>query len=232
MRERWKKVKRVLLVKNEDLSPAQRKGFLAFNLVLSALFLWMIWMRLGYPLPTAELELRRYERTHLMPPGEIVLNLKKNETIPLDGETRARTSAPVIMAASPDEVLVGAKWDGNIGFYRCSVADGPTVSLDPDVFFVSDRVYGVSIGLAALAYGVSEEAAGGEIALEPHRGETLSGPGFRLGKGVWLFAARAKNGYTLSGSVPYTLRLYRADGSLLLEKSGTVGEDDPRPAHR
>lgn len=71
MRERWKKIKRVLLVKDEDLGPAQRKAFLAVNLVLIALFLWMTWIALGCPLPTAELEFRRMERTHLLPASEI-----------------------------------------------------------------------------------------------------------------------------------------------------------------
>ena len=227
MKKRWSKIKRVLLMRHEDFNPKQQRVFLICDLAFIGLILCMIWIRLGCPLPTMEMEFRRMERTHLLPPGEIVLSLKKNESISLDGEVQVRTSAPVIMAVTPEEVRVGTKRDGNTGFYRYSLADGPAVSLDPSVFLVRDRTYrtyGVYTSTAVLVYGVPEEAAGGEITLEAHKGGPLSGPGFRLGKGVWLFAARPKASYSLSGSAPYHLRLYRADGSLLLEKSGTMGE--------
>lgn len=41
------------------------------NLLLAALLLTLRWGLAGYPLPTAEMEFRRLERTHLLPASEI-----------------------------------------------------------------------------------------------------------------------------------------------------------------
>ena len=54
-----------------------------------------------------------------------------------------------------------------------------------------------------------------------------SGQGWNTGNGTWLFPVQtpltAYGEYWWRGG-GYTLALYRADGALLLEKSGTLGE--------
>lgn len=64
MKKWWKKLERAL----ERVSRGKK---LAVNLALCAFLLALIWSRFGYPLPTAELEFRRLERTHLLPPSEL-----------------------------------------------------------------------------------------------------------------------------------------------------------------
>ncbi len=64
MKKWWKKLERAL----ERISRGKK---LAVNLALCAFLLVLIWSRFGYPLPTAELEFRRMERTHLLPASEL-----------------------------------------------------------------------------------------------------------------------------------------------------------------
>lgn len=67
MKKWWNKLERAL----ERVSRGKK---LACNLALCAFLLVLIWSRFGYPLPTAELEFRRMERTHLLPRSEIVFS--------------------------------------------------------------------------------------------------------------------------------------------------------------
>lgn len=48
-----------------------RRGRVGVNLLASVLAACLLWGAAGYPLPTMELEFRRMERTHLLPPSEI-----------------------------------------------------------------------------------------------------------------------------------------------------------------
>lgn len=67
MKKWWNKLERAL----ERIGRGKK---LAVNLALCTFLLVLIWSRFGYPLPTAELEFRRMERTHLLPRSEIVFS--------------------------------------------------------------------------------------------------------------------------------------------------------------
>ena len=71
MKKWWKKSKRRL----ESISRGDQT---VFYLTWSVLLSFGIWMRLGCPLPTMELEFRRMERTRLLPRSEIVFNSGKD----------------------------------------------------------------------------------------------------------------------------------------------------------
>ena len=221
MKGLWKRAKRFLLMRSEDVGPALRKKLLVFDLAVIVFLLWAIWMRSGCPLPTAEMELRRYERTHLLPRSEIVCSIKAGETVAA-GERTVSARGPLTVGVTESGAVVWTKTAGISGGYSVSLEGGPVLRLVPSLdAFPGPWESGVSV----LALGVSEEAARGEVELEAGQGGPMAGPGSRLGRGTWLFSAKARgNGYGLSGDAPYVLRLYRADGSLLLEQEGRLGE--------
>ena len=76
------------------------------NLVLSALLLVLTWGLMGYPLPTAELEFRRMERTHLLPRSEIVLS---NGTRSGEGLQVSREDGAVL-ALDGTELYLRGRW--------------------------------------------------------------------------------------------------------------------------
>lgn len=196
---------------------------LVFNLVLCALIGALIWMRLGWPLPTMEMEFRRMERTHLLSRSEIVFSIRAGESFML-GEQEITARAPVMIGIADGHAAICTRSGGRADSRIISLKDGTAACLVPgDAFRAFPSAW--ESGTAVLVLGVPEGAASGEISLEAQQGGPMTGPGCRLGKGAWLFAAKAKgNGYSLWGDVPYTLELYRADGSLLLEHSGALGE--------
>lgn len=225
MKKWWKKLKRRL----EGIS---RGNQTVFYLTWSVLLSFGIWMRLGCPLPTAELEFRRMERTRLLPRSEIVFNSGK------DCPLRWR-ELPELDFGYYDDVMVGA---GN--GYACIY--GPEHNIVRTYHLAEGAVpvpmYNITAhwmplpgfiesGTPLLFLQVPEEAdrAMVEIEAEDHEGRELryQGEGWRLAPGRWMFAAAP--GDSFSGSWyaggSYTLTLYRADGSLLAEQSGTLPEE-------
>lgn len=239
MKKWWKKVRRVLLVKEEDLSPVQRRAFLAVNLVLMTLLLWMIWVELGYPLPTMELEFRRMERTHLLPPGEIVFAAEGRSGHRVDQEVCAADGTRLYLRGSwyvslgEDWAAVAlmeqSKWDRFLQTYPLE-PEGATL-----LNFYSGYGYWREEAplrghrethnfFPLLLVDVPEETAQAEVTVTKD-GVSVTGPGWNMGNGVWLLTPDNQVlPYQTDGVETYTLTLYRADGSPLLERSGTLEE--------
>lgn len=118
MKKWWKKLERAL----ERISRGKK---LAVNLALCAFLLVLIWSRFGYPLPTAELEFRRLERTHLMPRSEIVFT---NGARSQDG-LRVSGSDGSVFALDGTELHLRGRWIAGIREGRAVLA-----SLDNDFY--------------------------------------------------------------------------------------------------
>ena len=65
--------------KEKKRRPLPRGQKIARNLLLSGLLLCLAWSRMGYPLPTAEMEFRRMERSCLIPKSEIIFDTTRGE---------------------------------------------------------------------------------------------------------------------------------------------------------
>ncbi len=203
---------------------------LVINLALCAFLMVLIWSRFGYPLPTAEMEFRRMERTHLLPRSEIVFNSGK------DGPLRWRDLPELDFGR--DDIVIGAR-DGYACVYKPEynivktyhLAEGTT---PVPMYHVTARWMPspgtIRAGIPLMFLQTPEEAeqAMVEINAKDSGGKDLRyrGEGWRLAPGQWIFAAAPGDSFSgdwyAGGS--YTLTLCRADGSLLLEKNGTLEE--------
>lgn len=202
-------------------------------LTLSAVLLLLIWFRFGCPLPTAELEFRRMERTHLLTRSEIVFaDEGKGKSYDKEGEDRSVSMhQPSFLGIAGGRVTAAAydltgRWTAN----TYPLEEGPTPAPFRYAHAVLFRPGIVEFVFPMMFVNVPEEAVRGELSLAlSYREEdySWSGQGWDTENGTWLFPVETPStGYGdcwwAGGS--YTLKLYRADGSLLLEKSGTLEE--------
>lgn len=207
---------------------------IVFNLCFTLILICLTWARLGCPLPTAELEFRRMERTHLLPRSEIVFSagIESRPVCSLDGTEFYLRRGPWIAGLGKEHAVLACA-DHEIWKKDLSVAplDGEGAAL-----LVFPAGYGYwreeAPGLQKVTHNffplllvdVSEEAARAEITVFKD-GASVTGPGWNMGNRVWLMTPDNQVlPYQTSSEESYTLRLYRADGSLLLEKSGTLEE--------
>lgn len=246
MRERWKRVKRVLLVKDEDLSPAQRRALLALDLVLIALFLWMIWMRLGYPLSSLEAEFRRLERTHLLPRSEIIFQSHgTNYALPLRDGPEIRLNIGFVVGLREDGVTLCSMeqyYDGEKKWDIVSLprGEGPALVpllregkyLEPVAWQrvqIAENYTGSESYLLFLLADAPADTARAELTIrDESQGEEFSGGGWQMEDGSWMLCLENDllGRRTLYYSnVTYDLTLLRADGSVLLERHGEWGEE-------
>lgn len=224
MRKWWNRLKRRL----EGIS---RRDQTVFYLMWSVFLLFGIWLRMGYPLPTAELEFRRMERQNLLPRSEIIFaDTKGTKVYSREGEDRSVSMHHPVYIGIAGERVTAAAYDlaGRWTAETYPLEEGPT----PAPFRYAHAVL-FQPGIAEFMFpmmfvNVPEDTARGELSLALNYGETgysWSGQGWDTGNGIWLFAVEtSSNGYSDRwwAGVNYTLALYRADGSLLLEKSGTL----------
>lgn len=225
------------------------------NLVLTLACLYALWARAGYPLPTAELEFRRLERTHLMPRSEIIFSGggRSREGLHVSRQDRS------VFALDGTELYLRGRWMAGVRGERASVAclsenwqyirsfplgAGPTLVpllergryLDHAGYWVTHGpgetpegdpayVYNYHNFAPFLLLNAPEGTVGVEIAIQPE-GKEYSGGGWQLENNVWLLGVELEQrlGDGPISEIVYTLRLYREDGSLLLEKSGTLEE--------
>lgn len=223
------------------------------NLALSALLLVLTWGLMGCPLPTAELEFRRMERTHLLPRSEIVLS---NGTRSGDGLQVSREDGAVLaldgtelylrgrwMAGVLEDQAVVACLSGNGRYIRSFHLDsGPSLVpllwrgeyLDSVGYWVAHGPGKTPEGNPAYVYNyhnfapflllnAPEEVSSAEITVRLE-GEECSGGGWQLKDGIWLLGIEREQrlGKWATGGTAYILRLFRADGSLLLEREGVL----------
>lgn len=208
---------------------------LLINLVVIVLAALGLWGLAGYPLPTAELEFRRLERTWLEGRSEIVLSLDRGLDVQARDGSWHQFTRPMVVGVQEDQVLVGYANRADRGFdtlRRYPLPDGPgLVPLDPNlVSWVSqenEKFYALAVPL--LLVGVPQEAASGTlelVVLDPQgQSRDQTGPLSDLGGGLWLAALEPpwspySSDWYQGGA--YTLRLYDQAGALLLEQEGTV----------
>ena len=212
---------------NQAWERVSRGKRLALNLVLCALFSLGIWIRLGCPLSTVELEFRRLERTHLLPRSEIVFNSKEHGPIQWRDLPGLEIFNTDLVVGVGEELVYVA--DLRYRTVDCrpleeGITPVPMYNLMAMCFTPGD----IHSGVALLFLHVPEEVQRAEIEIdaEDFKGEALhyQGEGWRLEPGMWIFSAYPGDSYNGSWyeNGAYTLTLYREDGSLLLEQSGTL----------
>ena len=216
------------------------------NLALCVFLLTCLWGIAGYPVVTAGMEVRRLERTRLLPPSEIVFTAGGEGDIILnDG---ARLCYPV-RALDGTELYLQGRWFAGTGedwavlglvqgvSYDCFLRWFPLEEEGPSLLtFYSGYGYWKEEGLQEMLPGethnffpillvnVPEETVRAEITVR--QGErSVTGPGWNMGNGVWLMTPDNQVlPYQGEEERSYTLRLYRPDGSLLLERNGEYWE--------
>jgi len=236
MREMWK----ALRARRPRLG---RGGRTARNLLLALALAALVWGQYGCPLPTAELEFRRLERARLMPRSELAFLAPKPKNLleTADG-TELELLDPVAVGLGTDWAAVGyrlrteGRWDTLKVF---PLEDGPSlVPVWRSLLNVTggggdDLIFAAPV----LVVRVPEEAAGGRLALDTvyqEREFHRESPLWKLGEGLWLAAVDNPKdiGYSDNwfAGADCSLTLYRADGSLLLERSMTA--PSPRGVRR
>lgn len=210
-----------------------------------------LWGLAGYPLPTAEMEFRRLERSALLPRSQIVFATPElhRSALAISGSDRTVT------ALDGTELTLNGKWLVGVAEGRAAIAqvgrsgrdrriwaiplreDGPTL-LPLDGGTWSDTCgYWVEEGpmpggyrydyhhfMPLLVLNAPEETAWLEAVVEDEAGELRTGAGWDLGSGVWLVGVEKEHlsGWELGRS--YTLRIYDGSGGLVLEQSGALPE--------
>lgn len=216
MRERWKRI----WARRPRLSRGQKT---ARNLLLCALILVWFWGLAGYPLPTPELELRRWERTNLLEPSRTV-SVRENETLSLKEGFVVEPVHGFLVGLAEDWAVVGGRRNTGMYFYKISLEEAPAVTMLPGSVSIAGFVDGEpDVYTPMLALGVPAEAASGELTVRTNSNILLTGPGGALAEGVWLFALDTDaSSWALAVGNGYTLKLFRGDGSLLLEQDGVL----------
>lgn len=208
MKKWWKKLERAL----DQISRGKK---LAVNLALCAFLLVLIWSRFGYPLPTAELEFRRLERTHLLPQSEIVFSngarsegrrVSKSDgsVFALDGTELYLRGRFVADAREEWAVLACLDRSYNSFIREVPLDGGPVLApLVPHDWYLDTNGYWVTEGpgetpegepayvyeyhnfSAFLLFGAPEETVRAELAVRDGGAERTGG-GWALENGLWL----------------------------------------------
>lgn len=207
-----------------------RGGKTARNLLLTLALAALVWGQYGYPLPTAELEFRRLERQNLLSRSEIVLHLARKEN-PLS--RGFQQLADIFVGETGDQATVGfvrkhGTWNGYVDLFPLEKGPSP-VPISCEVSH-KDQFGQLTMGNGLLFLRIPEGAAEAEVtvSMAGSSGERTAA-GERLENGMfyfWFPPGQGEEGgeyrnRPLEGC-PYTLRLYRADGALLLEQSETI----------
>lgn len=248
MKKWWKKLERAL----ERISRGKK---LAVNLALCAFLLVLIWSRFGYPLPTAELEFRRLERTHLLPQSEIVFSngarsegrrVSKSDgsVFALDGTELYLRGRFVADAREEWAVLACLDRSYNSFIRKVPLDGGPVLApLVPHDWYLDTNGYWVTEGpgetpegepayvyeyhnfSAFLLFGAPEGTVRAELTVLDGGAERAGG-GWALENGLWLLGVEDKKARDQVSEIPYTLRLYDASDTLLAERSGRLWEEE------
>ena len=243
MRERLKARwgKSALKAWAEGRLPLGRGKKLAVNLAVIALAGLWLWGLAGYPLPAVELQFRRLERACLEERSELVFRSRGvGQRFQVEEDTWVYLDRPAAVGLLEGRALVGmaARTENFLrldDLYCYPLEKGVTLVPLPGCQLLRETYEPgftlVSGGQGLLLANVPPEAAEGELELVAAcRGTDYRRdcPLFDLGDGAWLAQVEPpesgySSGWYVGGS--YTLRLYDAQGALLLEQSGTV----PRP---
>ena len=224
----------------QALERVSRKTKLAVNLSVTLLLLLLGWARMGYPVLTAEMEYRRMERANLLSPGEIVFTVGEDDWSFL-AFSSPRSLVPVCALDGTQLHLQGrwfiSRWEdraaaslvGERGYDRfmdiCPLEPEGAAMLPLHggygLYYTEGRLgERVTNNFAPLVLvDVPEETSRAEIALQTAKGLCV-GEGWNMGNGVWILTPDNQMlDPRLEQEWPYTLALFRADGSVLLERS-------------
>lgn len=215
------------------------------NLLVIAFWAFGVWARDGYPLPTTEMEFRRMERTRLLPGSEIVfLSGREDDVFTVAAGPEAGKELVidgVWVVGLREEVVVSA----NLGKQRPWVfaeipreKEGATLVPLTHMYYIgtSSNSYWVDEFPVEGGYDytcryfapfvlvdVPEDAYRAELIVTDQYGEDHAGRGWDLGNGIWLLGIEDDRGWRNDWyyrDSPYVLRLYDANGSLLLNREG------------
>lgn len=227
--------------------PGLRRGRkLALNLALSAVLLALLWGLAGYPLPTAEMEFRRLERTNLMGRSEIVFatpefyrstlaySSQHRTVTALDG-TEVTLSCRLFVGVTGERAVV-AEIAPNDHIASYPLGEGPALlphAREGQPWY--GHGYWVEGGTAEGGYhyqyhsfaplillNAPEETA--RVELEARlEGETYTGVSWEMENNVWLLGLEGleKDGRPYRDTA-YTLRLFDGADRLLLEQTGHI----------
>ena len=214
------------------------RGLRAFrNLCFVLLALLILWGQYRFPLPTPELRFRQLEDRSLVPRGQIVYLWENPFPVRTTSSGEPRH---IVIGSSGDQYSVGYLYEplrsSTNTLEPWPVGEGPTpIPLSQPLHRNEMDTDNVLLFLQ-----VPEEAAEAELTITG-RIENLIEPvetaqGEKMAEGVWMFrypiAGELSADYTAGRPVryggrsleglPYTLELYREDGSLLWEQSGNL----------
>ena len=210
---------------------------LALDLVIIVLAGGWLWGLAGCPLPTVEMEFRRLERQYLLPRSEVAYQIGfwsfggGGDIKSRDG-TYLSVFEPLIVGVTEDRGYSGTlRRPGGHDMTVISLGEGPApVPLNGTVARVPEPGRTWMSGCNLLFLRVPQETARAELDVDAtlwddERFTRRAQKGLCLEDGVWLFSLEPpEGGYPgdwYEGAT-YTLRLYREDGGLLLERSGII----------
>lgn len=214
------------------------RGLRAFrNLCFVLLALLILWGQYRFPLPTPELRFRQLEDRSLVPRSQIVYIWENPFPVRTTGSGEPRH---IVIGRSGDQYSVGYLDEPMRS--RLSTMEAWPVWEGPTPIPLSQPLHRNEWDKDNVLFflQVPEEAAEAELTITG-RIENLIEPvetaqGEKMAEGVWMFrypiAGELSADYTAGRPVryggrsleglPYTLELYREDGSLLWEQSGNL----------
>ena len=213
-----------------------RKGKIVRNLLLTLGFGSVVWASQGGPMPTAELIFRQMERTRFLASSEILYTWESS--LPLS-ELRSSSSKDVLVGQYPDQIVVGCIFEPNdFGGNRLILWPREEGVMPVPLSAFLQREDG-TLCHVLLVLSVPEETAGAQVTvtgrLENAKEPVETVQGERWGGGVWAFWFPIDEELTTDGELrygtkdleglPYTLELYREDGSTLARQAGTTPEN-------
>ena len=214
-----------------------RRGRTVRNLVLSIVLATMVRGQYSCPLPTVEMEFRRLERQYLLPRSEVAYQSGfwssggGGDIKSRDG-TYLSVFEPLIVGVTEDRgYSVTLRRPGGHDMTVISLGEGPApVPVNGTVARVPEPGRTWMSGCNLLFLRVPQETARAELDVDAtlwddERFTRRAQEGLCLEDGVWLFSLEPpEGGYPgdwYEGAM-YTLRLYREDGGLLLERNGVI----------
>lgn len=184
------------------------------NLILSAALLFGLWAYQGYPLPTEEMEFRRWERQNLLKPSEIVLNMPDE----VDGDELVALGERYILTL---EVENGGWWRNSYRYERNKDGVTPVFTAGYYSWFDPEEMRWRTIR-GVVVPDMPEGVVKSTISIWEN-GEWHTFEGERQERGAWLFPMHgigtALSDYILD-QYAYELTAYDGQGTLLVQQKG------------